>query len=158
MHYLRFFIALTLIFGKCYSQDVHDLYSFRIDSIKLQSFTSKKVIVYKYHDVFFLFDFNEFRQEFIKLSKGDYHTSTAKAALSKINNEIQKEDTAHFDQATFDKVSWVPLETFLCAHMTDGKCLLIDSKNMIHHLIIRVYGIMKNHRYIVWTGWRYYLR
>ena len=157
MHYFRSFMVMIFIFGKCYSQDVSDLYSFKIDSIKLQTFSSTKVIAYKFHGVSFLFDFNEFRQEFVRLSKSDYHVSTAKEALKKIDNEITKSDTAHFDQATFDKVNWVPLETFLCIQMTNGKCLIIDSKNTIHPLIIRVHGEMKNDRYFIWGGWRYYL-
>jgi hypothetical protein len=154
---MRSFILLIFIFGKCYSRDVKDLYSFKIDSIKLHSFTSKKVIIYKYHDISILFDFNEFKQEFVRLSNRDYNISIVKAALTKINNEISKGDTAHFDQATFDKINWIPLETFLCTQMTEGKCLITDSNNRTHHLIIRVYGIMKNDRYIIWTGWRFYL-
>ena len=114
-------------------------------------------MAYKYHDVTFLLDFNEFRQELVKLSKGDYHVSLAKIVLAKINTEIEKSDTAHFDQATFDKINWAPLETFLCYHITDGKCLILDSGNVLRNLIIRVYGIMKNDRYIMWTGRRYYL-
>jgi len=115
------------------------------------------VLVYKYHDVSFLFDFYQFQKELERLSKGQYHASAAKEALLKANQEAATSDTAHFDQLTFDKISWVPLETFICSQMEGRKCLIVDGANNIFRSIIRVHGQLKGERYFVWGGRRYHL-
>lgn len=157
MHLIRILILLLLFGNECFSQDVSNLHSFRMDTIQLDKFASKKVMSLKYHSVSFLLDFAEFRQELQRLSTGHYHDEAIKQLLVKVDGEIAKGDTAHFDQATFDKISWVPFESFLCNQMQELKLLIIDANNRVQPSIIRVHGIMKGERYLVWGGWRYYL-
>jgi hypothetical protein len=154
---VRTIILLLLLCSKCFSQDTSRLHFVSIDTIKLEGFTSDKVLVYKYHSVSFLFDFYQFQKELESLSKGQYHASVAKEALLKASQEIEHGDTAHFDQSTFDNISWVPLENFICSQLEQRKCLIVDGTNNIIRSIIRVHGQLKGERYFVWGGRRYHL-
>lgn len=146
-----------LLWGRCLSQDTTGLAFSSIDTIQLEIFASKKVVVYKYHQVSFLLDYSLVHAELIKLSKESYWVSTVKEQLAKVTVEIQKGDTAYLDQQTFDKINWVPFDNFLCNQLEIRNCLIMDIENKIYKSIIRIDGVRKSGKYFAWGGFLYFL-
>lgn len=150
------FISI-LLFLNCKSQDISGLASFKIDTITLNQFNSTQIVVYKYHDVRNILDFDAVKAELTKLTEGIYHTSIAKQMLSKIVAENGHGDTAYLDQENFDKISWAPFDGFLCDYIEKRECLIMDLQGNICTSIIRVHGVRKSDKYYYWGGILYFL-
>lgn len=167
-----------LLFSKAFGQDTPRIYLVTTDSVTLKRDTikpdatgllivstdtielgqpaSKKIVAYKSHAVVFLLDFAIIYNELIRQSKNSYHTSLAKELLRKISKEIQNSDTAYIDQQILYNVNWDPFEYIVCDQLESKRCLIRDSENHIHHIIIKKYGL-RGQRFIMWSGWLFFI-
>ena len=101
--------------------------SFTTDTIFLNPFNQKKVVVFKYHSVSFVLKYSDCLKEFKELYKlynasqpgkpieGKYFNiswenrrKALELAISYMTKRVKKNDTVYLDQATFDSVNIGP--------------------------------------------------
>ena len=152
--YKTFLILLFLVLQSiCKAQDTAGLLIRFYDTIHVNTFHPKKVVIYKYHNVSFLLDYDSVRQETVNLTKSEVRNATARRILKNLDREIMKGDTAHLDQEYFDKLNWIPYELFLCYQIRKGRCLVRDTNNIVHTTIVYSYAERKKY----WGGILFFL-
>lgn len=185
------FCSWTISFGQTtQNNDSLKLTEFplRVDGIKLDKFTTdtlhlgqfcaKKVIAYKFQEVTFYVDYNDYIKSlkvfWKRYKEGMKYGKEAKEKGEYVNPEYEprwlvidsiyqtikkqskKQDTIYLTQKTFDKVGLRSLMDF-DVQIEKGNCAIYNHNNILQTTIIRQKGSWYRGPLAAWGGRRYFL-
>lgn len=155
---MRMMVCLLLICNATISNAQAHLEVHQRDTVKSKPFASKKIIVYKYHNVSILLSYDSVKKHSTFLGRdGRYRSNEARIIQARLDREIAKSDTAYMDQEYFISINWIPYEDFLCDQLVQGACLVRDAKGKLHKKIVLEKATMHNDEFATWGGVLFYL-